>query len=817
MKKYLLLFVLLPLCGNLLGQEVFEANGICYRIITDADESSTYGTVSVCAKRYGKYMGEITIPNAVKQGTDAYADSYRVIGIDPEAFSECEDLISVTLPPSIESMGNSAFAYSGLQQITIPYGNLTVIPARAFDHSSLKAVVLPKSIVTLEENAFSNSRLESIKAEGIVTIGAGSFAWTPLKEVSLPLTLVSIGDYAFQHCTSLASISIPESVKSIGLYCFQDCEKLETVSLPSDLQELKATAFNNSGIRQITVPASIKVLESGVFSRCHNLQKVILPSELIRIADYVFSGCTSLTSIVIPEKVKNLGPGAFYGCWGLNHMYVSSTTPPIVGEDAFKDVPPLTLHVPSPAQSAYQNAETWKEMQIEAYDFSKGDPNMIEHKRTRINIQEYAKFEGTSFEVPDGIREIGDFAFYNSTKLETIVLPASLEKIAQGAFAGCAALREVILPSGMKEIGDQAFSGCDVLTSVIIPEGVTRISDYAFNKCRSLNNVVLPAGITEIGKNAFEETAVEQVVIPEGVKSIQDYAFNNCKSLKRIVLPSSLESIGYSAFEDCSTLQEVDIPASVTKIGRGAFANCSSLNKVVVRGLTTQWSNSTFSWCDNLREIEVHSDILQLNSDVFSKYAKYIKDVSASDKVISAVDLGLSVKWSEFNLGAESSMDKGNLYAWGETSPKEDFSKENYAFLSGNAYTKYCVEERYGTVDGSRSLSAKDDAAVVNLGEGWRMPTETEVQELISNCTWEYISNTVGNPGFKVTGPSGNSIFIPYDFGKVQFWTSTLGASSFGSTPYGRILEIEYNMSEVKTSVTNRTRYSGAMIRPVIK
>ena len=120
------------------------------------------------------------------------------------------------------------------------------------------------------------------------------------------------------------------------------------------------------------------------------------------------------------------------------------------------------------------------------------------------------------------------------------------------------------------------------------------------------------------------------------------------------------------------------------------------------------------------------------------------------------VDLGLSVKWATYNLGATKPEEYGNYFAWGETSPKEIYSWETYKWCDGtsNNITKY------NSIDNLTILQVEDDAAYVDWGENWRIPSRNELAELHTLCTWEWTTKN-GVNGHVVTGPNGNSIFIP--------------------------------------------------------
>ena len=120
------------------------------------------------------------------------------------------------------------------------------------------------------------------------------------------------------------------------------------------------------------------------------------------------------------------------------------------------------------------------------------------------------------------------------------------------------------------------------------------------------------------------------------------------------------------------------------------------------------------------------------------------------------VDLGLSVKWATFNLGASAPEEYGDYFAWGEVEPKDEYSWENYKWGDGTASNM----TKYNEKDGLTTLKLEDDAAHVNWGGKWRMPTMEEAKELYDKCEWNPETRD-GIDGYRVVGPNGNSIFIP--------------------------------------------------------
>lgn len=169
-----------------------------------------------------------------------------------------------------------------------------------------------------------------------------------------------------------------------------------------------------------------------------------------------------------------------------------------------------------------------------------------------------------------------------------------------------------------------------------------------------------------------------------------------------------------------------------------------------------------------------------------------IDGVTVSGSIASHdyVDLGLSVKWATCNLDATKPEEFGNYYAWGETALDSVYSWDAYKYGTDfDALTKYCNNSSYGTVDNLTTLEAADDAATANWGSEWRMPTIDEWKELISDCTWKWVSlNEID--GYEVkSSKNGNTLFLPAascrraeDLGFPSahgcYWSSSLGTDN---------------------------------------
>lgn len=181
------------------------------------------------------------------------------------------------------------------------------------------------------------------------------------------------------------------------------------------------------------------------------------------------------------------------------------------------------------------------------------------------------------------------------------------------------------------------------------------------------------------------------------------------------------------------------------------------------------------------------------------------------------VDLGLSVKWATCNLGATLPYEFGTYYAWGEITPKLEYTKENYKYYEGNyEYRDIGVEIK----------SSAYDAVSYSWSKHWRMPSKAECQELISRCEWIWTSLN-NNFGYKIKGPNGNSIFLPasgsYNFNKTHelglYWTSTYndGNSMYGEGASAFSLGIykPYSGGHARLYINKSERYQGYTVRPV--
>lgn len=294
---------------------------------------------------------------------------------------------SVEIPASINgkpvtSIGNGAFAH-----MNYPFKNIVIPPSvvsigeNAFSgNESLESITLTDSINEIGEYAFYQcSNLKSVRTDGTGTpggtnstgIGKLSFGeCIKLESVSIPSGIHCIGEYAFDRCENLSYVSIPDSVQEIGELAFSLCKSLKDISIPGTARIIGRSAFLAcSSLENITLGNGVESIGEFAFCGCESLQKAIMPDTISYIGSSAYDGCEKLVEVYLPAGLTSVNKGVFYGCKSLKsidipdgvtyidqdafsycHALESATIPASVtgiGEDAFFLCTPLVIYAPS--------------------------------------------------------------------------------------------------------------------------------------------------------------------------------------------------------------------------------------------------------------------------------------------------------------------------------------------------------------------------------------------------------------------------------------------------------------------------------------
>ena len=308
MRKPFLLSLLVALLTTLSTHAYDFKSGDLYYSTTSKN------TVEVTYQEYGSESNYQGLTTATIPATVTYnGTTYSVISIGDWAFQDCSTLTSITIGNSVTSIGDEAFRSC----------------------SSLTSINIPNSVTS---------------------IGNGAFYWcTSLTSITLPNSVTSIGDGAFNGCSSLTSIVVES-----GNTMYDSRENCNAII---------ETASNTliAGCQSTIIPNSVTSIGDYAFEDCSSLTSLTIPNSVTSIGGRAFSGCSSRTSITLPNSVTSIGRWAFEGCSSLTSITCYAPIPPTCSSNSFYDVSrTIPLYVPAESIEAYKAANTWKEFDVQA-------------------------------------------------------------------------------------------------------------------------------------------------------------------------------------------------------------------------------------------------------------------------------------------------------------------------------------------------------------------------------------------------------------------------------------------------------------------
>ena len=516
-----------------------------------------------------KYIGNYAfsqcsgLKSAVLNGTISVLD---------KTFESCSALKSLTLGKDVKAVASDAFKNSPLESVVwdvknytysaFPFSyaktnitsfgfgeNVEVIPAGlCAGMKYITSVTIPSNVKTIGKDVFEGcTGLKSVVWNAKNADDITDVAKAPFSAIRQNITSFVIGDkvtfipsYLCYEVSNLPMITLPASVISIGNHAFDGCTQWagQDLVIPNDVMTLGEYAFANCNLASVTIGSKVNSIGKYAFMGSDNMTSVY--NEAVspqNITANVFGDLNkSACDLYVPENsipayqgaevwkdfrsfspLCRLGSGTtggmkwYHSCNG--HLAISGTG----------DMADYTLVESIPTAPWRAGDEAWNKTILSA-------------------------------EVSDGITNIGNYAFYNCRKMTQVYIPNSVNKIGENAFYGCKELEAVTLSDNITSIGWNAFNQCSALTSITLPVHLTRIEYAAFFMCSGLTSLEIPQEVTQIGEDAFGYcTNLMEVNIPASVTSIDARAFAGNSKLEvvwnKATTPQNIESNVFGALD----------------------------------------------------------------------------------------------------------------------------------------------------------------------------------------------------------------------------------------------------------------------------
>ena len=560
-----------------------------------------------------------------------------------EAFKDCSKCTAIWLntPDTLSEIGESCFENAGALE-TAHFdrcSNLKKIGKAAFKNCfGLSEIAFTDKIrIFPDESFYGCSKLYSVQAEGVRTIGDSAFEdCTNLRKIADMPELTGIGDAAFRNCSNLVDYTFTEKLRKIGESCFENCISLQNVKIDGSLEGISRYCFYGCN-RLKTVAISeaqkekLKLIGVQAFAECEMLTNLDLGGmpQLTRIGAGAFEDCRALAALKLPENLEKIPDNAVAGCESLSILQLEGSTPPQPGEKIFGEelLPFIHIWVQEPYLQDYIDAykesldgEYGEGTAEKIFDVINDHREIIKgvtYENTdagKILISASENLSGVYTVLPETIR-IESGAFQDCQKLEQINFPeGSSMELGDGCFKGCSALEIVNIYSNITKWGEETFMDCSSLYMAVIGRSanneIPKIGARAFKNCTELKgrgSLAIYAPVHVYGEGCFENcsnlpaialTAAAQTNLEE----IQDGAFKNCTSLTAFLTSkfSSLKQIGKEAFYNCDSLKSPSIPANVKSIGEACFMNCDNVIAVSFYGALEEYPKDCFKNCVKL-------------------------------------------------------------------------------------------------------------------------------------------------------------------------------------------------------------------------
>ena len=526
--------------------------------------------------------------------------------INSYAFYQCYGLLRVTLEGGAPSIGSQAFYYCQKLFEVVNYSTLAITKGNTnngYIAAYAKKIITPEDtdsiLINHNDFIFYNNGTswylmgyvgaeeqiilpENYEDENYL-INNYCFVGSGIKNITIPNTITTLPDYFCYWCSFLETVEIPENITKIGYYAFQYTGRLNLLNYKAKAATSASHAFSCSGY-----------LEDGIEINIENNVK-ILPGSMFGTSSGDYTKIKIL-NIKNPEGLT-IKSGCFstYCTNNLMEVYVPTI------EDWFKIV--------------FENG-TSNPLNITGTKLCFGEDKILLENLEQINWDEITLIPDYSFYsydfltaayIPEGVRAVGNSAFYNS-KIQKLVIPSSVSQLGNNAFSQCQQLQEIEYGASTLENTSSSSnifslpstSGVNLSIKLIIRTNVQKITDYLFYNMYYLTNIEFEnsANGIKFGENAFSETTRISRVDIDRIENWLSFTFAN-----KFSNPISQRNVTNTLYVNNEPLTILDIPGSITQINAYAFYGYFPLTKVIIPSSVTTIGRNALSFTPGLTTI----------------------------------------------------------------------------------------------------------------------------------------------------------------------------------------------------------------------
>ena len=450
--------------------------------------------------------------------------------------------------------------------------------------------------------------------------------------MTIPNSITSIGNHAFDGCSGLTSVTIGNSVTSIGYSAFEGCSGLTSPVYNAHVFAYMPTSYSGA----YTIPDGIESISGFAFEFCSGLTSVTIPNSVTSIGWGAFHECTGLTNVTIPNSVKSIGNIAFSGCSLTSVTIPNSVTS--IESNAFGYCSGLTSMVVENGNTVYDSRDNCNAIiETSTNKLISGCKNtIIPYSVTRIGAGAFEYCSGlTNVTIPNSVTSIENHAFDDCSDLTSVTIGNSVTRIGAGAFYQCIGLTSITCHAEVPPTcGNDAFKNVDKSILVYVPNNSVKAYQTA-DVWKDFENILpipdigpclIASGTcgTE-GDNLSWELSCDGVLTISGIGDMTNFQYYSSSpwysyrsSIIELSIENSVTSIGDGAFNDCSNLTSVSIGNNVTSIGNYAFSGCSGLTSIEIPNSVTSIGDQAFEGCESLTSFDIPESVNALGNGVWA-------------------------------------------------------------------------------------------------------------------------------------------------------------------------------------------------------